>query len=102
MSTVRQQLADGKRDQLHITAIKVIQLKEHGIQSLVKVETDGGVYGLGEIGAPAAVARAPAKLNFPGPAAVGLPSRTATGDERVRIGPFKGPLAARPKEPLMI
>lgn len=58
MTDTLQQLAAGERDQLHITAIKVIQLKEHGIQSLVKVETDGGVYGLGEIGAPAAVARA--------------------------------------------
>lgn len=45
-------------DQIHITAIKVIQLKQHGIQSLVKVETDAGIYGLGEIGAPAKVARA--------------------------------------------
>ena len=47
-----------ERDQIHITAIKVIQLKEHGIQSLVKVETDAGLYGLGEIGAPAGIARA--------------------------------------------
>src|SRR5215207_5814214 len=51
-------LAAREHGQLHITAIKVIQLKEHGIQSLVKVETDAGIYGLGEIGAPAAVARA--------------------------------------------
>jgi L-alanine-DL-glutamate epimerase-like enolase superfamily enzyme len=51
-------LAWRERDQIHITAIKVIQLKEHGIQSLVKVETDAGIYGLGESGAPAAVARA--------------------------------------------
>lgn len=58
MSISLPQLAEGERDQLHITAIKVIQLKEHGIQSLVKVETDSGIYGLGEIGAPAAVARA--------------------------------------------
>jgi len=53
-----QNLAAHDLDQIHITAIKVIQLKGHGIQSLVKVETDAGVYGLGEIGAPAAVARA--------------------------------------------
>ena len=32
-------LADREADQIHITAIKVIQLKQHGIQSLVKVET---------------------------------------------------------------
>lgn len=51
-------LADSEADQIHITAIKVIQLKQHGIQSLVKVETDAGIYGLGEIGAPANVARA--------------------------------------------
>jgi L-alanine-DL-glutamate epimerase-like enolase superfamily enzyme len=56
--TILATLATQERDQIHITAIKVIQLREHGIQSLVKVETDAGIDGLGEIGAPANVARA--------------------------------------------
>ncbi len=42
---------------MRITAIKAIQLREHG-QSIVKVETDEGVYGLGEAGAPGPVVRA--------------------------------------------
>ena len=40
---------------LRITAIRVFQLKGHGIQSLIKVETDSGVYGIGEAGLPAAI-----------------------------------------------
>ncbi len=40
---------------LRITAIKVFQLKGHGIQSLIKVETDAGVVGIGEAGLPAAI-----------------------------------------------
>ena len=40
---------------LRITAIKVFQLKGHGIQSLIKVETDSGVYGIGEAGLPAVI-----------------------------------------------
>jgi L-alanine-DL-glutamate epimerase-like enolase superfamily enzyme len=51
-------LAQSEKGQVRITDVKVIQLKGHGIQSLVKVETDAGVYGIGEIGAPAVVARA--------------------------------------------
>ncbi len=44
---------------MKITTIKVIQLEGHGIQSLVKVETnEPGLYGLGEIGGPAVMARA--------------------------------------------
>ena len=44
---------------LKITAIKVVQLKGHGIQSLVKVETsEPGLHGIGEIGGPAVMARA--------------------------------------------
>ena len=44
---------------LKITAIKVVQLKGHGIQSLVKVETsEPGLYGIGEVGGPAVMARA--------------------------------------------
>ncbi len=56
MDTFRQ-LAASEADQIHITAIKVYQLKGHGIQSIVKVETDAGVHGVGEIGLPAVVAR---------------------------------------------
>ena len=58
MTNQLETLAVREQGQIHITAIKVIQLKEHGIQSLVKVETDAGIYGLGEIGAPAGIARA--------------------------------------------
>ena len=58
MTNQLETLAVREQGQIHITAIKVIQLKEHGIQSLVKVETDAGIYGLGEIGAPAGMARA--------------------------------------------
>jgi L-alanine-DL-glutamate epimerase-like enolase superfamily enzyme len=43
----------------NITAIDVIQLRGHGIQSLVRVRTDEPeLYGVGEIGAPAVMARA--------------------------------------------
>jgi len=42
-----------------ITAIDVVQLRGHGIQSLVRVRTDEPeLYGVGEIGAPAVMARA--------------------------------------------
>ena len=55
---------------LKITAIKVMQLEGHGIQSLVKVETnEPGLYGLGEIGGPAVMARA--YLNHLGPQILG-------------------------------
>ena len=50
-------LAESEQDQIHITAIKVFQLKGHGIQSICKVETDAGVYGVGEVGLPAVIAR---------------------------------------------
>jgi L-alanine-DL-glutamate epimerase-like enolase superfamily enzyme len=40
---------------LRITDIKVFQLKGHGIQSLIKVETDAGIYGIGEAGLPAVI-----------------------------------------------
>jgi L-alanine-DL-glutamate epimerase-like enolase superfamily enzyme len=46
-------LAESEMDQIHITNIKVFQLKNHGIQSVIKVETDQGVYGVGEAGLPA-------------------------------------------------
>jgi L-alanine-DL-glutamate epimerase-like enolase superfamily enzyme len=50
-----QALTQAEKDQLHITAIKVFQLKGHGIQSLIRVETDAGIYGIGEAGLPAVI-----------------------------------------------
>jgi len=48
---------------MKITALKALQLRNHG-QSLVKVETDEGVYGLGEAGAPGPIVRAHLKDYF--------------------------------------
>src|ERR1035441_4475597 len=48
-------LAEKEQNQVHITDIKVFQLKGHGIQSIVKVETDAGIYGIGEAGLPAVI-----------------------------------------------
>jgi L-alanine-DL-glutamate epimerase-like enolase superfamily enzyme len=48
-------LAETEKNQLHITAIKVFQLRGHGIQSIIKVETDAGIYGIGEAGLPAVI-----------------------------------------------
>jgi L-alanine-DL-glutamate epimerase-like enolase superfamily enzyme len=53
------EISTNEKGRLRITAIKVIQLKGHGIQSLVKVETSvPGLHGIGEIGGPAVMARA--------------------------------------------
>jgi L-alanine-DL-glutamate epimerase-like enolase superfamily enzyme len=46
-----------------ITALKALQLRNHG-QTIVKVETDEGVVGLGEAGAPGPVVRANIKDYF--------------------------------------
>lgn len=46
-------LAQKEPNRFLITAIKVFQLKGHGIQSIIKVETDQGVWGIGEAGLPA-------------------------------------------------
>jgi L-alanine-DL-glutamate epimerase-like enolase superfamily enzyme len=43
---------------IQITGIQVMQLKKHGGQALVKVQTDAGIHGLGEAGASAAEVRA--------------------------------------------
>ena len=51
-------IAASEKRRLRITAIKVMQLKRNNGQSLVKIETDGGVYGIGEAGAVAATVRA--------------------------------------------
>ncbi len=48
-------LAQKEKNQVHITDIKVFQLKGHGIQSIIKVETDAGLYGIGEAGLPAVI-----------------------------------------------
>ena len=50
-----QELARSERDRVHITAIKVYQLRNHGIQSIIKVETDSGIFGIGEAGLPAVI-----------------------------------------------
>ena len=47
--------AESEKNRIHITNIKVYQLKNHGIQSIIKVETDAGVYGIGEAGLPAII-----------------------------------------------
>jgi L-alanine-DL-glutamate epimerase-like enolase superfamily enzyme len=48
-------LVEKERTPIRITAIKVYQLKNIGIQSLIKVETDAGIYGIGEAGLPAVI-----------------------------------------------
>src|SRR5665811_445610 len=50
-------LAEHEKNHVKITAIKAVQLRSHG-QTLVKVETDAGIYGLGEAGAPGPIVRA--------------------------------------------
>jgi L-alanine-DL-glutamate epimerase-like enolase superfamily enzyme len=50
-----QTMARTEINQVHITAIKVFQLKGHGIQSIIKVETDAGIFGVGEAGLPAVI-----------------------------------------------
>ncbi len=49
------ELAEKEKNRVRITAIKVYQLKNHGIQSIIKVETDAGIYGIGEAGLPAII-----------------------------------------------
>ncbi len=48
-------LSQSHARQICITGIKVFQLKGHGIQSIIKVETDAGIYGIGEAGLPAVI-----------------------------------------------
>src|SRR5258708_13445795 len=50
-------LPDTEKGRVHITSIKAYQLKNHGIQSLIRVKTDAGIEGIGEAGLPAAVAQ---------------------------------------------
>jgi L-alanine-DL-glutamate epimerase-like enolase superfamily enzyme len=56
-------LVQPEKRHVRITAIKALQLRNHG-QSLIKVETDAGVFGLGEAGAPGPVVRAHLKDYF--------------------------------------
>ncbi len=55
METKLAALAQSERDRVHITAIKVYQLKGHGIQSIIRVQTDAGIEGIGEAGLPAVI-----------------------------------------------
>ena len=48
---------------MKITALSALQLRKHG-QSIVKVETDEGIFGLGEAGGPGPVVRAHLKDYF--------------------------------------
>lgn len=48
-------LAEQEKNRVRITDIKVYQLKNHGIQSIIKVETSAGVVGIGEAGLPAGI-----------------------------------------------
>jgi L-alanine-DL-glutamate epimerase-like enolase superfamily enzyme len=50
-------LAESEKDRIHITSIRVYQLKGHGIQSIIRVQTDAGIEGIGEAGLPATVAQ---------------------------------------------
>jgi L-alanine-DL-glutamate epimerase-like enolase superfamily enzyme len=50
-------LAETEKGRVHITSIKAYQLKNHGIQSLIRVKTDAGIEGIGEAGLPAGVAQ---------------------------------------------
>jgi L-alanine-DL-glutamate epimerase-like enolase superfamily enzyme len=50
-----QTLADSERNRVRITGIKAFQLKGHGIQSLIRVDTDAGIHGVGEAGLPAVI-----------------------------------------------
>jgi L-alanine-DL-glutamate epimerase-like enolase superfamily enzyme len=49
------ELSEPEKGRVRITAIKVYQLKNHGIQSIIKVETDAGIFGIGEAGLPAVI-----------------------------------------------
>ena len=48
-------VAESEKNRVRITDIKVFQLRNHGIQSIIKVETDAGIDGIGEAGLPAGI-----------------------------------------------
>lgn len=49
---------ENERDNVHITGIKAMELKDAAGQSLVRVETDAGLYGIGEAGSSGPATRA--------------------------------------------
>lgn len=51
-------LSEPEKDRVRITAIKAMQMKNTGGQSLIKVETDAGICGIGEAGASGPIVRA--------------------------------------------
>lgn len=51
-------IMESERKRIRITAVKAMQLKNTGGQSLVKVETDAGISGIGEAGASGPMVRA--------------------------------------------
>lgn len=57
-NTPLRELSERERNRVRITGIKAMGLKQHTGQCLIKVETDAGLYGLGEAGANVHVARA--------------------------------------------
>jgi L-alanine-DL-glutamate epimerase-like enolase superfamily enzyme len=57
LMTTLDTLAQSEKNQVRITGLKAIQLKGHS-QSLIKVDTDAGLYGVGEAGASGPMARA--------------------------------------------
>jgi galactonate dehydratase len=50
--------SESERGRVRITALKAMELRDGAGQSLVKVETDSGLYGVGEAGAPGPATRA--------------------------------------------
>ncbi|MCK5733224.1 MAG: hypothetical protein KAI38_03500, partial [Candidatus Latescibacteria bacterium] len=42
--------SESERGRVRITAVKAMELRDGGGQSLVQVETDSGLYGVGEAG----------------------------------------------------
>ncbi len=51
-------LSESEKNRVRITGVKAMQLKNQAGQSLVKVETDVGIYGIGEAGASGPMVRA--------------------------------------------
>jgi len=51
-------LSESEKSRVRITGVKAMQLKNQAGQSLVKVETDAGIYGIGEAGASGPMVRA--------------------------------------------
>ena len=55
MESTLAEKAASLNERVTITDIKVYQLKGHGIQSIIRVQTDAGIEGIGEAGLPAVV-----------------------------------------------